>query len=40
MAAGMVTVRARNGADLGQMTVDALIAKLKSEIAQRKPSEG
>jgi len=40
MAAGMVTVRARNGADLGQMSVDALIAKLKSEIAQRKPSEG
>lgn len=40
MAAGMVTVRARNGADLGQMTVEALIAKMKTEIAQRKPSEG
>ena len=40
MVAGVVTVRARNGADLGQMTVDALSAKLKSEIAQRKPSEG
>ncbi|WP_124950359.1 threonine--tRNA ligase [Sulfuriferula thiophila] len=40
MAAGVVTVRARNGADLGQMTVEALIAKMKTEIAQRKPSEG
>ncbi|MDR3391985.1 MAG: threonine--tRNA ligase [Sulfuriferula sp.] len=40
MAAAVVTVRSRNGADLGQMSVDALIAKLKSEIAQRKPSEG
>jgi threonyl-tRNA synthetase len=40
MAAGVVAVRARNGADLGQMSVEALVAKLKAEIAQRKPSEG
>jgi len=40
MAADVVAVRARDGADLGQMSVDALIAKLKFEIAQRKPSEG
>ncbi|MFA5172514.1 MAG: threonine--tRNA ligase [Sulfuriferula sp.] len=40
MAADVVAVRARNGADLGQMSVDAFIAKLKLEIAQRKPSEG
>ena len=37
MAAGMVTVRARGGADLGQMSVSALLAKLSVEIAQRKP---
>lgn len=40
MAADVVAVRARSGADLGQMSVDAFIAKLKLEIAQRKPSEG
>lgn len=40
MLADVVTVRARNGADLGQMSLEVLIAKLKSEIAQRKPSEG
>jgi threonyl-tRNA synthetase len=39
MAANVVAVRARNGADLGQMSVDAFVAKLKLEIAQRKPSE-
>ncbi|BBP01695.1 threonine--tRNA ligase [Sulfuriferula nivalis] len=39
MAADVVAVRARNGADLGQMSVDAFVAKLKLEIAQRKPSE-
>ncbi len=40
IAADVVAVRARSGADLGQMSVDAFIAKLKLEIAQRKPSEG
>ena len=39
MAAEMVAIRARSGADLGQMSVDAFIAKLKLEIALRKPSE-
>ena len=39
MAAGMVTVRARGGADLGQMSVSALLDKLKTEVAQRKPGE-
>ena len=39
MAADVVAIRARSGADLGQMSVDAFIAKLKLEIALRKPSE-
>lgn len=37
MAAGLVAVRARDGSDLGQMTLDALIARMQTEIAQRKP---
>jgi threonyl-tRNA synthetase len=31
-AAGMVAVRTRQGEDLGQITVEALIERLKSEL--------
>jgi threonyl-tRNA synthetase len=32
MAAGLVSVRSRTGEDLGQMSVDALIQRLESEL--------
>ncbi len=37
MAAGLIAVRARDGSDLGQMTLDAFVARMQTEIAQRKP---
>ncbi len=36
MAAAVVAVRGRNGLDLGQMTLDAFIARMKGEISQHQ----
>ena len=40
MVAGLIAVRARDGSDLGQMSVDAFVARMQTEIAQRKPLAG
>ncbi|MES2408583.1 MAG: threonine--tRNA ligase [Pseudomonadota bacterium] len=39
MAAGVVAVRTRSGQDLGQMPLDAFIARIKAAVALRKPGE-
>jgi threonyl-tRNA synthetase len=36
MEAGMVTLESRDGGNLGQMTVDAVIEKLLTEIKEKK----